>query len=162
MEASRSEGDDLIVDYVECLMSLPTNARSVENENSVLQVSVPPEEPSRIPIGIPTQPKDLVQITTEDSKLEPFLGMEFESDEAAKTFYNDYARRLGFPFRVGRSRRSKGVDEVLIMKRFVCSKEGVYRKKPSEETSRKRERLSMREGCKAMMESWLPSSERLH
>jgi len=152
MEASRTEGDELMVDYVECLMSLPTNTRPGENENLVLQVSVSPQEPSNIPMGIPSQPKDLVQNSIEDTKLEPFLGMEFESDEAAKTFYNNYACCLGFPFRVGRSRRSKGVEEVLIMKQFVCSKEGVYRKKPSGEGTRKRERISMREGCKAMME----------
>ena len=60
---------------------------------------------------------------------EPVLGMTFESDEAAKAFYNEYARRLGFPFRVGRSRRSKGTEEVVVMKRFVCSREGVYKKK---------------------------------
>lgn len=152
METGRTDGDELIVDYVECLMSLPANARPGESENPVLQVPVPPEEPPNIPMGIPSQPKDLLQVSTEDGKLEPFLGMEFESDEAAKTFYNEYARRLGFPFRVGRSRRSKGVEEVLIMKRFVCSKEGVYRKKPSSDGARKRERMSMREGCKAMME----------
>lgn len=152
METSRTEGDEMIVEYVECLMSLPINNQPGENENSVLQVSAPPDEPSPIPMGIPCQPKDLVQLSMEDPKLEPYLGMEFESDEAAKTFYNEYARRLGFPFRVGRSRRSKGAEEVLIMKRFVCSKEGTYRKKPSGEGTRKRERVSMREGCRAMME----------
>lgn len=153
MEASRTEGDDLIVDYVECLMSLPVNARAGENENPLLQLSAAPHEASNIPIGIPSHAKeDLAQLSTEDTKLEPFLGMEFESDEAAKTFYNEYSRRLGFPFRVGRSRRSKGAEEMLIMKRFVCSKEGVYRKKTPGEGTRKRERISMREGCKAMME----------
>ncbi|XP_072950976.1 protein FAR1-RELATED SEQUENCE 5-like [Typha angustifolia] len=151
MESTRSDGDELIDDYVECLMSLDTNARPGENENPIL--SAPNEEPEDIPVGIALQPvvKDLISIASEDPK-EPVLGMEFESDEAAKTFYNEYARRLGFPFRVGRSRRSKGVEEVLIMKRFVCSKEGIYRKKPSCESTRKRERISMREGCKAMME----------
>lgn len=147
---SRSEGDELIEDYVECLMSLDAAARPCEDDNSSLATHS--EDPSNIPVGIIIQPdKDLASVSTEDSK-EPILGMEFESDEAAKSFYNDYARRLGFPFRVGRSRRSKGVEEVLIMKRFVCSKEGIYRKKPSSEGMRKRERMSMREGCKAMME----------
>nr|CAD1819725.1 unnamed protein product [Ananas comosus var. bracteatus] len=110
-------------------------------------------EPANTTIAITDQSeiKEVASITTGSAK-EPEVGMEFESDEAAKTFYNEYARRLGFPFRVGRSRRSKGVEEVLIMKRFVCSKEGVYRKKTSGECTRKRERISMREGCKAMME----------
>ncbi|XP_008792111.2 protein FAR1-RELATED SEQUENCE 5-like isoform X2 [Phoenix dactylifera] len=151
MENTRAEGDDLMEDYVECLMSLDTNTRPGENDNTILPV--PAEEPTSIPVGITEQPptKKIAPVGTEEPK-EPTLGMEFESDEAAKAFYNDYARRLGFPFRVGRSRRSKGVEEVLIMKRFVCSKEGIYRKKPSGEGTRKRERISMREGCKAMME----------
>ncbi|KAJ8470831.1 hypothetical protein OPV22_025174 [Ensete ventricosum] len=150
MESTRSEGDELIEDYVECLMSLDANARPCENDNSSLATHA--EDPTSIPVGIIVQPiRELAPVGTEDNK-EPTLGMEFESDEAAKSFYNDYARRLGFPFRVGRSRRSKGVEEVLIMKRFVCSKEGIYRKKPSSEGTRKRERISMREGCKAMME----------
>ncbi|KAJ6826635.1 protein FAR1-RELATED SEQUENCE 5-like [Iris pallida] len=154
MEGDKTS-EELIVDYVECLMSLPTNCRPpVEDDNPSIQVSATIDDTADIPIGIPHQPSsnDLIQVSVEETKPEPFVGMEFESDEAAKTFYNEYARRLGFPFRVGRSRRSKGVEEVLIMKRFVCSKEGVYRKKASGEGTRKRERISMREGCKAMME----------
>ncbi|XP_038986426.1 protein FAR1-RELATED SEQUENCE 5-like [Phoenix dactylifera] len=151
MENARTEGDDLMEDYVECLMSLDTNARPGESDNPILPA--PAEEPTSIPVRTTEQSptKESAPVGTEEPN-EPNLGMEFESDEAAKTFYNDYARRLGFPFRVGRSRRSKGVEEVLIMKRFVCSKEGIYRKKPSSEGIRKRERISMREGCKAMME----------
>ncbi|PKA66058.1 Protein FAR1-like sequence 5 [Apostasia shenzhenica] len=157
MEGSRTEGDELIADYVSCLMSLDanTNTRPGENINpSSLSISVPPDVPVSIASRLPEslEIKDSVHNGVEETKLEPVLGLEFESDEAAKSFYNDYARRLGFPFRVGRSRRSKGVEEVLIMKRFVCSKEGIYRKKASSEGTRKRERISMREGCKAMME----------
>lgn len=155
MDVARTEGDELIADFVNCLVSLDANPRPVENINaSSLSISTPPLLSTCISSGMP-EPlalKSFVQAGVEESKLEPFLGMEFESDESAKTFYNEYARRLGFPFRVGRSRRSKGAEEVLIMKRFVCSKEGIYRKKPSIEATRKRERISMREGCKAMME----------
>ncbi|KAJ0966353.1 hypothetical protein J5N97_027491 [Dioscorea zingiberensis] len=151
MEGARAEGDELIADYVECLMSLDTNTRPGETDHSVIGTSGQESTSISTQTIEQTTPKDLVT-TIVDVKQEPYLGMEFESDEAAKTFYNDYARCLGFPFRVGRSRRSKGVQEVLIMKRFVCSKEGIYRKKPSGEGTRKRERISMREGCKAMME----------
>ncbi|PKU83569.1 protein FAR1-RELATED SEQUENCE 9 isoform X1 [Dendrobium catenatum] len=155
MEVARTEGDELIADYVNCLMSLDANSRPVENINpSSLSVSAAAQIQTNIPSVLHEQsvPKVFVQAGVEETDLEPVLGMEFESDEAAKTFYNEYARRLGFPFRVGRSRRSKGTEEVLIMKRFVCSKEGIYQKKPSSEGTRKRERMSMREGCKAMME----------
>lgn len=140
---NRTEDDELIVDYVDCLMSLPTNIRSNDATDPCPQITIPTQEPANF---------NPSQVNTDDTKPEPELGMEFPSDEAAKIFYNEYARRLGFPFRVGRSRRSKGEEEALIMKRFVCSKEGVYSKKPASENTRKRERISMREGCKAMME----------
>ncbi|KAG0465362.1 hypothetical protein HPP92_019526 [Vanilla planifolia] len=80
--------------------------------------------------------------------------MEFESDGAARFFYNAYALRLGFGIRVARSRseRRKGV-EVLVMKRFVCLKEGHHKKKVTElSNKKKRKRLSIRDGCPAMME----------
>ncbi|KAJ3669942.1 hypothetical protein LUZ60_010266 [Juncus effusus] len=139
METNTNDTDELMdEDYVQCLMSLDTNARTILS-----------------PHNEPNLTTTLQNVTNEMEPLEePVLGMAFESDEAAKGFYNEYARRLGFPFRVGRSRRSKGAEEVVIMKRFVCSKEGVYRKKMNngEEGSKRRERISMREGCKAMME----------
>uniref|UniRef100_A0A804R6N1 Protein FAR1-RELATED SEQUENCE n=1 Tax=Zea mays TaxID=4577 RepID=A0A804R6N1_MAIZE len=86
---------------------------------------------------------------------EPRMGMEFDSDAAARAFYNAYALCFGFGIRVARSRseRRKGV-EVLVMKRFVCLKEGHHRKKKPVEPSnkKKRKRLSIRDGCPAMME----------
>ncbi|OAY82944.1 Protein FAR1-RELATED SEQUENCE 5 [Ananas comosus] len=85
---------------------------------------------------------------------DPYLRMEFESDAAARAFYNAYASRLGFGIRVARSRseRRKGV-EVLVMKRFVCLKEGHHKKKATDLSARKkRKRLSIRDGCPAMME----------
>ncbi|KAI3992059.1 hypothetical protein MKX01_014950, partial [Papaver californicum] len=66
-----------------------------------------------------------------DSNLEPYEGMEFESEEAAKAFYNSYARRVGFSTRVSMSRRSRR-DGAIIQRSFVCAKEGfrVDREKP--------------------------------
>lgn len=85
---------------------------------------------------------------------EPCISMEFESDAAARAFYNAYALHLGFGIRVARSRseRRKGV-EVLVMKRFVCMKEGHHKKKAVESSNKKeRKRLSIRDACPAMME----------
>ena len=31
---------------------------------------------------------------------EPYVGMEFDSEEAAKKFYDEYARRVGFVMRI--------------------------------------------------------------
>jgi FAR1 DNA-binding domain len=136
MESARGEGDELIdEDYVQCLMSLDTNARASEADQSILSAAPADGQPPNSTNDINGVSVSLIKETeaaVEEPK-EPELGMVFESDEAAKGFYNEYARRLGFPFRVGRSRRSKGAEEMVIMKRFVCSKEGVYRKKQSGE-----------------------------
>uniref|UniRef100_A0ACD5Y614 Uncharacterized protein n=3 Tax=Avena sativa TaxID=4498 RepID=A0ACD5Y614_AVESA len=153
MEAAGVEGDELISDYVDCLMSLDTNARSVQNGDLILGAPVV-EAGVAASVGSSMEQDAMKDFSPPEAPKEPLLGMTFESDESAKTFYNEYARCLGFPFRVGRSRRSKGADEVIIMKRFVCSREGMYTKKnpSSGEATKKRERMSMREGCNAMME----------
>ncbi|KAG1331026.1 protein FAR1-RELATED SEQUENCE 5-like [Cocos nucifera] len=87
-----------------------------------------------------------------DPRLDPFVGMEFESGEAAKTFYIAYAGRVGFSVRIARSRRSK-CNESVIMLRFVCSREGFSREKRIIAGKKTRKRAaSIREGCKAMLE----------
>ncbi|EYU36990.1 hypothetical protein MIMGU_mgv1a0188032mg, partial [Erythranthe guttata] len=53
-----------------------------------------------------------------DIDLEPYEGMEFESEESAKAFYNSYARRVGFSTRVSSSRRSRK-DGAIIQRSFV-------------------------------------------
>nr|CAB3463367.1 unnamed protein product [Digitaria exilis] len=149
MEGEPAEGEELIDDYVHCLMSLDTNARPGQSDGLILGAPVVDGA-----VGGGTEPDAMRDFASAGDPKEPAVGMTFESDEAAKAFYNEYARRLGFPFRVGRSRRSKGTEEVVIMKRFVCSREGMYKKKQTspDEATRKRERMSMREGCNAMME----------
>ena len=83
---------------------------------------------------------------------EPFVVMEFESDEAVKVFYIAYASRIGFSVRISKSRRSRN-DKSIIMRRFVCSKEGFRNKKQNYNTGkRKRSRATVREGCHAMIE----------
>lgn len=84
--------------------------------------------------------------------IEPFIGMEFESEEAAKESYMSYASRVGFSVRISKSRRSRN-DESIIMRRFVCSKEGFHMKKGNyEDGKKKRKRATIREGCNAMIE----------
>ncbi|KAI5327076.1 hypothetical protein L3X38_026472 [Prunus dulcis] len=63
----------------------------------------------------------------EDGISEPYVGMEFNSEEAAKTFYDEYARRLGFSSKVGQSSRSKP-DGTTIAREFVCGREGLKRR----------------------------------
>ncbi|GJN39582.1 hypothetical protein PR202_gb28708 [Eleusine coracana subsp. coracana] len=95
--------------------------------------------------------KDLFPVESE-SCLEPQLGMEFDSGEAAKTFYIAYAGRVGFSVRIARSRRSK-CSESIIMLRFVCSREGFSKEKRAVAGKKTRKRAaSIREGCNAMLE----------
>ncbi|KAJ1267451.1 hypothetical protein BS78_07G056900 [Paspalum vaginatum] len=99
--------------------------------------------------------RDLFPVES-DACLEPRLGMEFESGEAAKTFYIAYAGRVGFSIRIARSRKSK-CSESIIMLRFVCSREGFSKEKRAAvaaaggKKTRKRP-ASIREGCNAMLE----------
>lgn len=96
---------------------------------------------------------DLVDTSTQrDLDLEPCEGMEFESEEAAKGFYNSYARRVGFSTRVSSSRRSRK-DGAIIQRSFVCAKEGFrnLNEKRSKDREIKRPRTVTRVGCKASM-----------
>ncbi|XP_077223086.1 uncharacterized protein LOC143856703 [Tasmannia lanceolata] len=95
--------------------------------------------------------RELVEYERGDENVEPGEGMEFESEEAAKMFYNSYARRMGFSIRVSIYCRSKR-DGSIISRRFVCSKEGFRRNRnASNEGRSKRPRAITREGCKAMI-----------
>ncbi|GFQ01281.1 protein far1-related sequence 12 [Phtheirospermum japonicum] len=57
------------------------------------------------------------------SKMEPHVGLEFDSAEDAQEFYSAYAAQVGFKIRIGQLYRSR-VDGSVISRRFVCSKEG--------------------------------------
>ncbi|KAF6160214.1 hypothetical protein GIB67_016650 [Kingdonia uniflora] len=81
----------------------------------------------------------------------PYIGMEFESEQAAMIYYDAYAKRTGFILRVGNCHRS-GRDGPVISRRFLCNKEGFRQpnnKAKHSETRKPRE--TTREGCKAMI-----------
>lgn len=80
---------------------------------------------------------------------EPFIGMEFESEEVAKSFYDNYATCMGFVMRVDAFRRSMR-DGSVVWRRLVCNKEGFRRSRPRRSESRK-PRAVTREGCKALI-----------
>ncbi|KAL9262272.1 FAR1-RELATED SEQUENCE 5-like protein [Drosera capensis] len=105
-------------------------------------------------LEIPTICADVpvVYVPQCEAELEPFVGMEFESEEGAKAFYNSYARRVGFSTRVSSSRRSRK-DGAIIQRSFVCCKEGFrnMNEKRYKEKEVKRPRMVTRVGCKATM-----------
>lgn len=81
---------------------------------------------------------------------EPYEGMEFESEDAAKIFYDEYARRLGFVMRVMSCRRSER-DGRILARRLGCNKEGYCVSIRGKFASVRKPRASTREGCKAMI-----------
>ncbi|KAE8694899.1 Far-red impaired responsive family protein isoform 1 [Hibiscus syriacus] len=82
---------------------------------------------------------------------EPCIGMEFESAEYAREFYEMYGRRMGFTIRSNRTRRLLK-DNSIIVREFVCSKEGFRAEKyTKKETRVSQSRPATREGCNAML-----------
>uniref|UniRef100_A0A0R0G4L3 Protein FAR1-RELATED SEQUENCE n=1 Tax=Glycine max TaxID=3847 RepID=A0A0R0G4L3_SOYBN len=62
-----------------------------------------------------------------DAYRKPQVGMLFESEDAAKSFYNAYARHVGFSTHVGQFNRAKP-DGPIITWDFACSREVFKRK----------------------------------
>ncbi|GAB4824554.1 Fibroblast growth factor receptor substrate 3, variant 2 [Ancistrocladus abbreviatus] len=66
-----------------------------------------------------------------DEIFEPHVGMEFLSEDAAKSFYDEYARRVGFSNKVYQSGRSK-VDGAVTTREFMCSREGFLKRRSAD------------------------------
>ena len=92
---------------------------------------------------------DLV-VRESDMVVEPYEGMEFESEDAAKIFYDEYARQVGFVMRVMSCRRSER-DGKILARRLGCNKEGHCVSIRGKFGPVRKPRASTREGCKAMI-----------
>lgn len=120
-------------------------------DHSVDDIDIFDDSPAVVGSAVNAQP----YILEGETNLEPYEGMIFESEEAAKAFYNSYARRIGFSTRVSMSRRSRR-DGAIIQRSFVCAKEGFRMDKhdklgPDRDGRVKRPRAETRVGCKAML-----------
>ncbi|KAK8717849.1 hypothetical protein V6N13_045102 [Hibiscus sabdariffa] len=80
--------------------------------------------------------------------IEPYVGMEFESEDDAKKFYIEYGRRIGFVVRIMQRRRS-GIDGRTLARRLGCNKQGFSPNHKGTLGAEKKPRPSAREGCKA-------------
>ncbi|WOL04083.1 protein FAR1-RELATED SEQUENCE 12-like [Canna indica] len=85
-----------------------------------------------------------------DKSWAPKVDMEFEDDEKAYQFYNEYARKIGFDVRKAWiNRKASGV---IISRTYVCYKEGFHGNKKNEsQVQQHRLRTSERTGCHARM-----------
>ncbi|KAM0029601.1 putative transcription factor FAR family [Helianthus debilis subsp. tardiflorus] len=57
------------------------------------------------------------------SRMQPRVGLEFDSAEAAQAYYTSYAAQAGFRIRIGQLYRSR-VDGSIMSRRYVCQQEG--------------------------------------
>jgi hypothetical protein len=101
-------------------------------------------------VGLPSR-VHYIAIET-DAVIDPYIGMEFESLESAKTFYYSYASRVGFEARVHQSRKSQ--DESLKMLKLVCSRHRYHsgRENNGDDTKRVHALDPSRDGCDALFE----------
>ncbi|KAL0405203.1 UNVERIFIED_CONTAM: protein FAR-RED IMPAIRED RESPONSE 1 [Sesamum latifolium] len=83
----------------------------------------------------------------EGDNFEPHDGIEFESHEAAYSFYQEYAKSMGFTTSIKNSRRSKKTKEFIDAK-FACSRYGVT---PESESGSSRRPSVKKTDCKASM-----------
>lgn len=82
-----------------------------------------------------------------DANFEPHHGIEFESHEAAYSFYQEYAKSLGFITSIKNSRRSKKSKEFIDAK-FACSRYGLN---PESDSGSSRRPSVKKTDCKASM-----------
>ncbi|KAJ0043680.1 hypothetical protein Pint_18476 [Pistacia integerrima] len=79
----------------------------------------------------------------------PGLGMVFSSEEEAYKFYKDYATKMGFRVRKGKTQR---LTDGTIRKRYLyCSAQG-FRSENKSGRARKYQRKETRIGCDAMVQ----------
>lgn len=86
-------------------------------------VDVAEEECDRDEAIVDTPKRDNIVIEG-DTDFEPRNGIEFESHEYAYSFYQEYAKSMGFTTSIKNSRRSKKSKEFIDAK-FACSRYGV-------------------------------------
>uniref|UniRef100_A0A6N2MF60 Protein kinase domain-containing protein n=1 Tax=Salix viminalis TaxID=40686 RepID=A0A6N2MF60_SALVM len=93
---------------------------------------------------------ELAEHEGDDMVVEPHEGMVFDSEDAAKIFYDEYARQIGFVMRVMSCRRSER-DGRILARRLGCNKEGYCVSIRGKFGNVRKPRPSTREGCKAMI-----------
>lgn len=97
--------------------------------------------------GIVNSPKKDTLGIEGDADLEPRDGIEFESHEAAYSFYQEYAKSMGFTTSIKNSRRSKKSKEFIDAK-FACSRYGLT---PESDSGGSRRPCVKKTDCKASM-----------
>ncbi|KAG8388856.1 hypothetical protein BUALT_Bualt02G0168500 [Buddleja alternifolia] len=98
-----------------------------------------------------------IQVKGGEVLLKPFVGMEFESEDDVRRFYNEYARRVGFLVRIMQRRHSE-IDGRTLSRRLGCNKQGFSPNPRSNMGPEEKPRPGAREGCKATIQFKLEKS----
>lgn len=98
-------------------------------------------------VAVADSPKRAVAMFEGDADFEPSHGIEFKSHEAAYSFYQEYAKSMGFTTSIKNSRRSKKSKEFIDAK-FACSRYGVT---PESDSGNSRRSSVKKTDCKASM-----------
>ncbi|GAA0156387.1 hypothetical protein LIER_13899 [Lithospermum erythrorhizon] len=112
--------------------------------NSIVEVA---NEVSGRDGGLPYCPNSNFVGDGVDVDYEPHDGLEFASNEAAYSFYQEYAKSMGFTTSIKNSRRSKKTKEFIDAK-FACSRYGVT---PDTDGGSSRRSVVKKTDCKASM-----------
>ncbi|XP_063935349.1 protein FAR1-RELATED SEQUENCE 5-like [Daucus carota subsp. sativus] len=97
--------------------------------------------------------------TSVDGSQVPFQNQSFDSLDKAYNFYREYGRLGGFDVR--KTTEKRDADGTIILKHFVCSKEGFVDGSHSEGI-RQRRTVSRRCGCKAKVVMKIRSQNRYY
>ncbi|KAI4332854.1 hypothetical protein L6164_017732 [Bauhinia variegata] len=100
-----------------------------ENSDRLATENIRPDNGQRQNATVNLAEREVINVDS-DANLKPQVGMIFESEDAAKTFYDAYARHNGFSTQVGQFSRTKP-DGPIVTWDFACSRE-VYKKKTVE------------------------------
>ncbi|PPD87872.1 hypothetical protein GOBAR_DD15186 [Gossypium barbadense] len=136
------ENQNAISNMVDCRDAMPCNDGVNEN-----MVDIVDETARSRDSGIVDTSKRAVVRFEGDAEFEPHNGIEFESHEAAYSFYQEYAKSMGFTTSIKNSRRSKKSKEFIDAK-FACSRYGVT---PESDVGSSRRSSVKKTDCKASM-----------
>ncbi|XP_008229655.1 PREDICTED: protein FAR-RED IMPAIRED RESPONSE 1 [Prunus mume] len=130
----------------ETVVDGPENMNGGRVSENMNMVAVVEEVQNRGGVVI-SSPKRDIQVFEGDTDFEPCNGIEFESHEAAYSFYQEYAKSMGFTTSIKNSRRSKKSKEFIDAK-FACSRYGVT---PESDSGTSRRPTVKKTDCKASM-----------
>ncbi|GER40646.1 protei far-red impaired response 1 [Striga asiatica] len=80
---------------------------------------------------------------------EPYVGMEFQTEDDVRKFYIDYATRVGFVVRVAQSTRPEKIEGGNITHCLVCNKQGISSSPKGKMGLEGKPRPGVREACDA-------------